>query len=195
MHTLRVAFAPIPFAFRRVRERPLALLATTVAFAGATGLIAWSSLAGGLAQERSVRLRLGELPPAERAIRVFAYTEPLETDTHMRTVASALAKFTDVSDKPRRVTIWHPISPPDERGVRLVVPANAVDDVDVTAGRLRVDAESGPVRRSRSPADSRSATDCNSDRRPFGSSGTGRCASKSCRGGRTSDRARSWCAR
>jgi len=136
MHRLRVAVAPIPFAVRRVRERPLALVVGTLAFAAAAALIGWSSLAAALAQERSVRLRLAELPQTERAIRVFSYTLPLEADSRAMTIALAIAAFRDVTDKPRRVTIWHPISPPDERGVRLVVPVNPAEDVELTAGRL-----------------------------------------------------------
>jgi hypothetical protein len=135
--TLSAVVAPAAFAFRRMRARPLAVAMVAIAFAGAGALIGWSSLAAALAQEENVRLRLGELPPDERAIQVAYGLVPFESRTtsaaRKETAVSVLvSNFGDVTEPRHRVQIWSPI----EEGVRLVVAESLADDVAVSSGRL-----------------------------------------------------------
>jgi hypothetical protein len=134
---LSLVVAPVVFAFRRMRARPLSVAMVTLAFAGAGALIGWSSLAAALAQEENVRLRLGELPPDERAIQVVYHLVPFESRTRSaelkETAVSVLVSdLGDVTEPRHRVQIWSPI----EDGVRLVVAESPAEDVGIASGRL-----------------------------------------------------------
>src|ERR1043166_7488332 len=94
---LRLVVAPTLFAVRRMRARPFSFLTRTLALAGAGALIGWSSASAGLAQERSVRLELGALPPGPRSFRVVYYTLPGEGDYRAAPVTQAFAGFSEVT--------------------------------------------------------------------------------------------------
>jgi hypothetical protein len=136
MQRLGLVGAPVLFAFRRMRGRPLSVATVFLAAAAAAGLIGWSGLAAAQAQEDSVRLRLRELTPDRRALRVVSFTQPFEQDVHGEAVEAALRSFERVTSDRRLVRIWHPIVPPDERGTRLVLSREPAADVIVAAGRL-----------------------------------------------------------
>jgi hypothetical protein len=136
MSRLALLLAPGHLALRRLRERPLAMVATVLAVAGAGGLIGWSSIAAARAQDRSVRLRLGELEPAKRAVRIVYSTLPLLPDSDEPTVRAELARLGRLAESRHVVRVWHPIAPADERGTRLVISTRPREDVALTAGRL-----------------------------------------------------------
>jgi hypothetical protein len=136
MSRLALLLAPGHLALRRLRERPLATMATVLAVAGAGGLIGWSSIAAARAQERSVHLRLGELEPAKRAVRIAYSTLPLLPDSDEPTVRAELARLGSLAESRHVVRVWHPIAPADERGTRLVLSDRPREDVALTAGRL-----------------------------------------------------------
>src|SRR5207248_6895187 len=138
MSRLALLLAPGHLARRRLRERPLAAVATMLAVTGAGGLIGWSSLAAARAQERSVRLTLGELDPVKRAVRVVYSTLPLEPDRDEAAVRAELARLGSLAESRHVVRVWHPIAPADERGTRLVISVRPRQDVVLTAGRLPV---------------------------------------------------------
>jgi hypothetical protein len=123
-------------ALRRVRTRPLAAVSTVVALVIAAGLVGWTGLAVAVAQERSARLQLSELAPQSRALRVVYYTVAGQPDSHARQVASAVRRFSDLSQSVHQVTVWHPVTPADERGTSFVVPNNLQAETTVFAGRL-----------------------------------------------------------
>jgi hypothetical protein len=132
-----LAVAPAVFALRRMRARPLAVAIVAIAFAGAGALIGWSSLAAALAQEENVRLRLGELPPDERALQVVYHLVPFESRTRSAElketdVSALVSEFADVVERRHRVQVWSPIGP----GVRLVVAESPAEDVALATGRL-----------------------------------------------------------
>jgi hypothetical protein len=133
---LRLGGAPFFFAYRRIRARPLTFAATVAALGGAVALIGWSSLTAAAAQEDSVRARLGELPPAQRALRVIYFTVAAEADFRAGTVADAVAAFRDVTARPRRVRISHSIEPNRPLGTRVVVVDDTSADVVLRSGRL-----------------------------------------------------------
>jgi hypothetical protein len=120
-------------AFRRVRARPLMVVGVGLALAGAGTLVGWSSLRAEVAQERSVRVRLAELAPERRALRVAYHLVPDQADLSSRPVAAFYRRFAPVTAGVQRVRVFSPIAPRDERGVRLVV---ASTPKVVEAGRL-----------------------------------------------------------
>ena len=131
------AFAPsAKLTVRRLRARPLAAVATTVALIAAGGLVGWSSLSSAVAEARSVTLRLRELPPQGRALRVVYYEVAGSPDLHARQVAAAAASFHDLTGgTPFQVTIWHPVAPSDPAGTSFVVPKSLAADATILAGR------------------------------------------------------------
>src|SRR5918912_1270098 len=96
-----LALTPLRLALRRLRRRPAParLLAVSVAARAA------------LAQERSVRLRLDERTPAQRAFRVRYFVPALEPDSAALFVAAATAGLGDVATRPHVVRIGHPVAP------------------------------------------------------------------------------------
>jgi hypothetical protein len=101
----------------------------------AAGLVGWTSLTAAVAQEKSVQLRLSELPPQERALRVVYYTTALGPDLHRRQVAKVVGSYSGLTTGVHRVTVFHPVAPEDQRGTSFVV-ASDRGDVTVRAGRL-----------------------------------------------------------
>src|SRR5918912_2505750 len=122
MSRLALLLAPVRLALRRVRERPLVAAATALAVAAAGGLVGWSSLAAARSQERSVRLHLREVAPAQRAVRAVYSTPPLELDRDEAPVRGELARLGRLVESRHVVRIWHPVAPADESGVRLRLP-------------------------------------------------------------------------
>lgn len=110
MERLRLAAAPLFFAYRRIGARPLSFAAIVAALGGAVALIGWSSLTAADAQETSVRARLGELPPGRRALQVVYFVLPGEADFRAEPVADAVAGFRDVTTAPQLVRISHSIN-------------------------------------------------------------------------------------
>src|SRR6478672_9990394 len=78
--------APARLAARRTRARPLVFALLVVALGSAAALIGWSSLAVARSQEQNVRLRLGELRPADRAIAFQYFTGAGEPDFRAQAV-------------------------------------------------------------------------------------------------------------
>ena len=109
---------------------------TGAALVIAAGLVGWTSLSVAVAQERSVRLRLDELLPRDRALRVVYYTVAGSSDVHARRVASTVRAFSDLTEGVHQATIWHPVGPEDQRGTSFVVVRNPAADVIVSQGRL-----------------------------------------------------------
>ena len=132
----RLLATPVWFAYRRIRTRPLAFAATVLALGGAVALIGWSSLTAADAQERSVRARLGELPPAQRSLQVVYFVVAGEIDYRAATVAAAADAFHDVTAPPRRVQISHSIEPNRPLGLRVAVADDPHAEVTLSAGRL-----------------------------------------------------------
>ena len=124
--------APFWFALRRMRERPLPVAVLAFALAGAATLLGWSSIAGALAHEENVRLRLGELRPEDRSVQVVYHLLPREKDTRARVVADFFRGIEDVTTGARRVRLWHSVGPE----IRIVVTARRSEDVAITRGRL-----------------------------------------------------------
>jgi hypothetical protein len=118
-----------------MRARPLSLATMTLAIAGAAALIGWSSLIAALAQERNVRVRLAELPPSERSLQVVYQRFAASDDRVGPVVAGVYDDVADVTEPARRVRIWRPIAPADERGVRIVVARDVAADGTVAAER------------------------------------------------------------
>jgi hypothetical protein len=133
---LRLGGAPLFFAYRRIRARPLTFLATVAALGGAVALIGWSSLTAAAAQEDSVHAELSELPPAQRSLRVLYFIVAGEADYRAGAVADAIAAFRDVTARPRRVRISHSIEPDRPQGTRVVVVDDLGADVVLRTGRL-----------------------------------------------------------
>jgi FtsX-like permease family protein len=133
---LRLAGAPLFFAYRRSRARPLASAAVVVALGGAVALIGWSSLTAADAQETNVRTHLAELPPRTRSLQVVYFMLPAESDFRAAPVDTALRAFGDVGSAPRRVRISHSIERNRPLGTRLVVVDDPRREVVVRAGRL-----------------------------------------------------------
>src|SRR5690348_6482661 len=126
VHALR---APAGFALRRLRSRPLSLAALVLALAGAGALVGSSGLTAALAQERSVHVELRSLPLRYRSIHVRYYTLPLEADFRAPRVEGALGSFAAVTTPPRRVQVWHSITPNEPDGMRLVTASAPHRDV------------------------------------------------------------------
>jgi hypothetical protein len=123
-------------ALRRLRSRPLAAGSTLLALVVAAGLVGWTSVAVAVAQDRSARLRLADLPPQSRALRVVYYTVADGPDLHAHQVASAVGRLSDLTQGVDRVTVWHPVGPADERGTSFVVPSDLAADTTASSGRL-----------------------------------------------------------
>jgi hypothetical protein len=111
---------PVLLAFRRMRARPLVVAAIGLALAGAGALVGWSSLRAEVAQERSARVRLAEVPPERRALRVVYHLVPDQADLASGKVEAFFRRFAPVTEASRRVQVFSPIAPGDERGVRLI---------------------------------------------------------------------------
>ena len=131
-----VLVAPLRFAFRRMRARPLSVVALLGAFAAAAGLIGYSSLTAALSQEDNVRAQLAERPPGGRSLQVLYFTLPLEQDFRAANVAGTFAEFADVTGPARRIRIWHSIEADNPRGTRLVVARDTQRTVRLSTGRL-----------------------------------------------------------
>ena len=129
--------APVLFALRRIRERPLAIAVLTVALAGAGALIGWSSVAAALAHEENVRLRLNEMRPDERSVQAVYHLGAGEADRLSPDVTRFFEGIADVTDDAHRVELWHSLG--DE--IRFAVPDDLAD-VAVASGRL----PAGPCR-------------------------------------------------
>lgn len=129
---LALVTAPFWFALRRMRERPLPVAVLAFALAGAAALLGWSSIAGALAHEENVRLRLGELRPEDRSVQVVYHLLPRETDRRARVVTDFFRGIEDVTTGVRRVRLWHSVGPE----IRIVVPERPSEDVSITRGRL-----------------------------------------------------------
>lgn len=136
MRRLSLVGAPASLALRRLRARPAGAAATLLALAAASALIGWSSLAAARSHETSVHLRLSELPPRYRSLRVVYFTLPGETDFRAPVVASALHGFSSLTSAPHRVRVWHSIERNKPDGTRLVVAARPERDVVLSDGRL-----------------------------------------------------------
>jgi hypothetical protein len=123
---------------RRLRARPLQAVGLGLAFAAAGAVIAVSSLTAALAHEENVELRLEEEAPAARALTVESRFTPLGEVPGEDVMAATLAGFARVAEPVRRLRVWSPIAPTDERGVHIVVAENqaAQREIVVSAGRL-----------------------------------------------------------
>ena len=132
MTRLGLVAAPVAYAVRRMRDRPLAVAIVTLALAGAAGLLGWSSAAGALSHEESVRLRLRELRPDERSLQVVYHLAIGERDDRGPAVRSFFEDIEDVAIGARRVEVWHSVGPE----VQLVVPEALRRDAAVSRGRL-----------------------------------------------------------
>jgi hypothetical protein len=128
--------ASLHLAFRRLRARPLSVLALVAALAGAGGLIGSSSVTSALSQETSARVQLRSLPPKYRSLHVRYYTLPLEADFRAPRVEATLRSFAGVTTRPHRVQVWHSIQPDDPNGLRLAIVREPHRDVIVDRGRL-----------------------------------------------------------
>jgi hypothetical protein len=130
-----VVLAPISFAAKRIRLRPLGFLALTLAVASATGLIGWSSLAAALSQEDNVQVGLGNLPPAQRAVEAVSFYPPGEIPSASRQARELFDSLADVVEPPHRLLIGHPVAPSNDSGVRIVVDAQPRRDIALSEGR------------------------------------------------------------
>src|SRR5437867_4458094 len=136
MARFRSAGAPLAFAARRLRARPLSSLALVIALAAAAGLVGWSSLTAATAQEQSVRDRPKSLPPGQRSLEVVYFDVAAEPDLRAPAIRGAFAAFDDVTKPAHRIQISHSIVPGDPLGMRIVVPDDPRADVAVREGRL-----------------------------------------------------------
>ena len=84
-----LALTPLRLALRRLRRAPAPALLLAGSVAAAAALLGWSGFATALAQERSVRLRLEERTPAQRAFRVRYFVPALEPDSSALFVTAA----------------------------------------------------------------------------------------------------------
>jgi hypothetical protein len=116
---------PVLLALRRMRAQPLVVAAVGFALAGAGALVGWSSLRAEAAQERSARARLAEVAPERRALHVVYHLVPDQADLASGKVEAFFRRFAPVTASSRRVRVFSPIAPGDERGVRLVVASTA----------------------------------------------------------------------
>jgi hypothetical protein len=124
--------APLRFALRRMRARPLSVLALALALGGAAALIGWSSVTAAVSQQDSVRRSLEERAPGARSLSVLYFTLPFEGDFRASRVKETFAEFASVTGPARRIVIWHSIEPGRPRGTRIVTGR----DVRVEDGRL-----------------------------------------------------------
>src|SRR5919204_325619 len=136
MDRLRSAGAPLVFAARRLRARPLASAGLVVALAAAAALIGWSSLTAATSQESNVRTQLERLPPGLRSFEVVYFTVPPEADSRAATVRETVAGFRDVTGPVRQIRVWHSIEPGNPLGTRIVLPDAPAAEVTVHDGRL-----------------------------------------------------------
>jgi hypothetical protein len=124
-------------ALKRLRERPLQTALTALAVGTAALLVGIGSVVAALSQEDVVGFELAELSPAERSIRVTYRVAARSLDRQAEEVAGALDEYAALTEEPRRVRVWNPIAPADERGVRIVEPSpQALAEVSVVAGAL-----------------------------------------------------------
>jgi hypothetical protein len=119
-----------------LQTRLLQGVGLAVAFAAAMALPAIASVTGALSQEDNVALQLEEQPPPGRALIVTSRLPPLGREPEG--VDAVVAGFSRVTEPVRRVRVFNPVAPADERGVRLVVAENqaARREVVLTEGRL-----------------------------------------------------------
>jgi hypothetical protein len=132
---LGVAFTPVSLAIRRIRDRPLNFLLLTVAIGGATALIGWSSVAAARSQEQGVRLALEQLSPDRRAVEVISFHGPGELRVRSPEESALFGSLEDVTVRPQRLLIGHPVAPSADSGVRVVVAQAMRQSVAVTDGR------------------------------------------------------------
>ena len=132
MNALRLLAGPALLALRRLRARPLLVLAFATAVAAACALIGWSSVGAALAQERNVRLRIGEVTPAERSVQVVYHLATGDSDREYPRVAAFFRSLRDVTGVPRSYTVWHRVVP----GTEIVVGEDALDHAALAAGHL-----------------------------------------------------------
>lgn len=121
--------------------RRLSVATFSLALAAAAALIGWSSIAAAVSHRENVRLRLSEVPPAERAIQVAYFVPSGQSDTRGRSVSAFFRKFAAVTGPVRQIAIWHDIAP----GISLFRPADPARDVIVTRGRLPSGCRREPV--------------------------------------------------
>ena len=133
----RRALTPLWFGFKRLRERPLAAALMALAVAIAAALVGIGSVVAALSQEDAVEFELAQLSPDERSIRI-TYRVPARTlDRQSEDAARALSEYTSLTEPPRRVRVWSPIAPADERGIRIVAASSdTLDEVSVVSGAL-----------------------------------------------------------
>jgi hypothetical protein len=133
----RRALTPAWLAFKRLRERPLSAALTALAVATASALVGLGSLVAALSQEDVVGFELGQSSPADRSVRVTYRVPARSLDRQSEDVARALSAFSAVTEAPRRVRVWSPIAPADERGVRIVEASpGALTEISLIGGEL-----------------------------------------------------------
>jgi hypothetical protein len=133
MTRLRSAWTAAALAARRLSARPLNGLLLAAAVAGAAALIGWGSLAGALAGENNVRVRLTELPTDQRSLQTVYNLGPAERDDLRWHVRRFFSRFSDATRPMRSIRIWHAIGP---LGIRIAETPDMRRDVIVTSGRL-----------------------------------------------------------
>jgi hypothetical protein len=136
MARLRSAGAPLVFAARRLRARPLSSVGLVAALAAAAALIGWSSLTAATSQEDNVRTQLERLPPGQRSLEVVYFTVPPEKYFRAPPVGDTVAGFSDVTGPARRVRVWHSIERGNPLGTRIVQVDALSSEVAVEQGRL-----------------------------------------------------------
>lgn len=142
MSLSRAVGAPSRLVLRRLWRRRLQAGLLLAAFGAASALLGWSGVGVALAQEASVRLRLEELPPAERAFVVrYRALDSDQVDQLESLAAAGTTPFAGLVEARRWLRVWDPIAPADERGTRLVEVDDPVRAVTVTAGRLPADCQ------------------------------------------------------
>ena len=133
----RRALTPVWLAFRRLRERLLSTALMTFAVATAAALVGIGSVVAALSQEEVVGFELAQVSPAERSIRVTYRVPARSLDRQSEQVAGALAEYSALTEPARRVRVWNPIAPADERGIRIVeATPETLDEVSLVSGAL-----------------------------------------------------------
>jgi hypothetical protein len=133
MTRLRSAWTAAALAARRLSARPLNGLVLAAAVAGAAALIGWGSLAGALAGENNVRVRLAEVPTDQRSVQTVYNLGPAERDDLSWHVRRFFSRFSEATRPVRSIRIWHAIGP---FGIRIAATPDLRRDVLVTSGRL-----------------------------------------------------------
>jgi hypothetical protein len=133
----RRALTPGWLGFRRLRDRPLPAALMALAVATAAVLVGIGSVVAALSQEDVVGFELAQVSPAERSLRVAYRVAARSLDRQSQDVVRSLSEYSALSEPTRRVRIWNPIAPADERGVRIVEAAPAtLAEVSLVSGAL-----------------------------------------------------------